>query len=167
MMMINSMDDDDQQKMLLQQSLWWPEESVGHPHFAPLSHCEVPDVSILYPRYFFWDTILRYLLYLWMRAYLIFPPMLLNWSLKQIDNSQLTLRGASVTWYHYVAPGQNDEMSRNLCHKMWHHLMMMIFVFMMMVVITLIFNTRRGVHRLTRRSLSHHTQQCCQILIEG
>ena len=58
--------------------------------------------------FFYWDTILHYLLYLWMRAYLIFPPMLLNWSLKQIDNSQITLRGASVTWYHYVAPGQND-----------------------------------------------------------
>ena len=53
-MMIHSMDDDDdRQKMLVQQSLWLPEESVGHPHFAPLSHCEVPDVSILYPRQFF------------------------------------------------------------------------------------------------------------------
>ena len=52
-MMIHSMDDDDdRQKMLVQQSqsLWLPEESVGHPHFAPLSHCEVPDVSILYAR---------------------------------------------------------------------------------------------------------------------
>lgn len=47
--------------------------------------------------FFYWDTVLHYVLYLWMQAYLIFPPMLLNWSLKQIDNSQITLRGASVT----------------------------------------------------------------------
>ena len=65
-MMIHSMDDDDdRKKMLVQQTLWLPEESVGHPHFAPLSHCEVPGVSILYPRYFFffyWDTILHHVL---------------------------------------------------------------------------------------------------------
>ena len=62
----------------------WPEEGIGHPHLTPLSHCQVPDSphsSHTKLQHHFNLSKIYIVISMW-ENYLIFPPMLLNWSLQ-------------------------------------------------------------------------------------